>query len=140
RDELTAVERVLRGSESFWFDGSQPVGTSLLALLDSIPETALTAPDRLRGEFEEMFHRVRREKLQELNARLGARMGGSAAPAVGVGGAMGLSPQLVTLQATLDTLFAQPFIANTPAPSSWSAPPPAAQLRWDVAALDRALA
>lgn len=141
RDDLLTVERALAGSESFWFDGSQPLGSSLIELLDSVPETAMTSPGRLRREFEEMFHRVRREKLQELELRLGRFQGTGpgAAAGPGAGGSMSLSPRLEALQTALDTLFDQPFVAGATAPGRWNQPPAGGRIRWDVAGLDRAL-
>lgn len=137
RDDLAQIGRVLDGSESFWFEEGEAIGPSLLAILDSIPTTPLTSGPRFREEFIEIFQRVRREKLQDLNRRLDPFREGSSSGSMEA--ALQLSPHLATLQSALDTLFSQPFLAAAPAGSARALPPPGSAIRWDVPALDRAL-
>ncbi|MEX2570222.1 MAG: type VI secretion system protein [Gemmatimonadota bacterium] len=138
RADLAEVERVLDGSEPFWFDDTEEISPSLLVILDSIPATPLTAPSLIAQNFEEMFYRVRREKLQELHYRLDPFRGGERG-VTPTEANMALSPQLATLQAALDTLFNQPFIAAGAGPSTGPTLPPGGRIAWDVTSLDRAL-
>src|SRR5690606_3464689 len=55
------------------------------------------------------------------------------------GSTMTLSPQLAGLQAALDTLFSQPFIAGPSESPRPARMPIGARIRWDIPALDRAL-
>ena len=137
RDELADVQRVLDGSEPFWFDETKPVGASLLSILDSIPATPLTTPKPIRDDFTRTFYKVRKEKLLELNQRLD--QAGASAVTRGPGATMALSPQLSKLQLALDSLFSQSFVVAGPPLVAQAAPPPGAHVRWDVAGLDRAL-
>ena len=140
RVELAEVARVLDGSEPFWFDDTQALGPRLVETIDSIPTTTLTPSEDIKTGFTDMFYRVRREKLDELNYRLDPYQTGDASmTAAGESSTMSLSPQLASLQMSLDTLFSQPFIASAPPPARRPPPPAGSRIRWDVAGLDRAL-
>jgi type VI secretion system protein ImpL len=140
RAELGDVQRVLDGSEPFWFDETKSIGPSLVSILDSIPTTPITSPKAIKEQFTRTFYRVRREKLQELNQRLDPFQAGATAVSRRSGSSMALSPQLATLQTALDSLFSQPFISSGPPLTARAAvPAPGTRVRWDVAGLDRAL-
>ena len=144
QDDIAQVRALFASSESFWLDPAAPVGTHIQALLDSIPPSPLLDDEE---PFEELFHEtfaaLKREKLNEFNARLGENAQSVPGPMVAQSetdaSRVALAPGLVSLEQALTELFRQGFMQPVPTVATSNAGTNGS-VAWSVQPLDEALA
>lgn len=141
-EDITGVQGYFSDAEAYWLEDGAPLGPSLLAMLDSIPDTPLLNGRVFRERFAERFRDARSQKLMGLEEEIRSYGEGlmSLAPAYEGGDTSAAPRGALVLRNALRTLQQQSFYGTDPAVPLRATAPPGAYVTWDPAYLDRALA